>query len=315
MRVVATLHVVLALSAMCFVMLRDLPGHSFVRNFNYGESTFQHYERIRKEFRPRVASTLAVRVFHTADAKEMRKRSAGYFTLLFALTCMLYLWLDVKAAPFLMVGTFAGVSYACSRVAEFIWHPWDFPALFLGALAIVLALKRRFWATAATVLVGVAFKETLLLYALLLPFIPKLSLRTRLISTLTTIAGGLGLRFAIERATRNPHGFDAFSYNINANPKLMFRWEENLNWLLETNWNHILFVNLGTFLLVFFLPTRHPVLRAFKWGVVPLFYVGLFVAGSYNEFRVFLEAMPGALILLYGTLHGQDFPRFAAARA
>lgn len=301
------------LTVTVLLLLRAVPAGPIVGRFQYGPRVFQHYERVRREFRPRVGTTLLVRSFYTRDWRVMRDRISWYFALWFLGCCIVYVLMDARAAPFLMTGTFAAIYYDCTPVAEHIWHPWDMPALFFGALAFMFAYRRIRWGLAATLFAGVFFKETVLVFGLLFLFFDDLPFKRRLIWCAGALAIGYGIRHGIEMAVHNPEGFNSFSYHINGNPHQMFRWKENIGWLTSTNINQVLFVNLGTLAFLFLLPSRgDSILFGFKL-VAAVFYFCLFFAGSFNEFRVFVEVMPGGIFLLYTAL--QPVPAAAALAA
>jgi hypothetical protein len=220
---------------------------SVTRRFEYGEKRFAHYERIRPEWRARIGANELVRAFYAGDDAVMGKRIARLFALGFLATGFVYLWLDVRAAPFLILGIFAALYYCGTPRAENTWYPWDVPALFFCALTLLLAVRRQTIALAAVILVAITFKETLLLMALLFAFYEGWTPRQRAAWAGGTFGAGLALRFALQTA-------------------------------------------LGD-----------PVLRGFKL-VALLGYARLWLAGSYNEFRVFLEFLPGSLLLAWRVL-------------
>jgi hypothetical protein len=289
-----------SLSVTAFFWMQREASDLVLQTFDYGEERFADYGEVRREWRPRIGATSLVRAFHTTDAAGMRRRIALFFALGFLATGLSYRWIDRRAAPFMQLGSFAALVYAGTPVAENTWHPWDVPALLFGSLTLLFAVRRRPWLLAAAILAAVPFKETLLTMALLFCCFDGRSWRWRLGWTGGVLAAGVLLRLGIERAVDNPLGLAAFSYHVNANPEQALRIRENLEFLISPTLNHLAWANAGMLLLVFLLPTQDRVLRGFK-GVVAVFYAGIFVAGSCNEFRVFLEVLPGSLLLLAGT--------------
>lgn len=315
MRWVSLAVLALTLSVSVLLLFRMVPARPLLVRFQYGEKVFHNYYHVRKEFRPRLGSTSVVRAFYTRNPRDMRQRIAWFFALWFLACCLVYVLTSVRAAPFLMLGTFAAIYYNCTPAAEHIWHPWDMPALFFSALVMMFAYRRITWGLAATIFGGIFFKETILVFGLLLLFFDNISWKRRLIWCFATLAIGYGIRHGIETYVHNPEGFDSFSYHINGNPHQMFRWQENLKWLTSSDINNVLFVNLGTLVFLFILPTRGDrVLLGFK-AFAAIFYVSLFFAGSFNEFRIFIEALPGGLLLMYTALQPVPAPAAAVASA
>lgn len=227
----------------------------------------------------------------------MRERIAGMYALGFFATGLVYLLIDPRAAPLMLLGTFAALFYCGTPVAQTTWYPWDMPALFFSALTLWLATRRQSWALAAAILIGMTFKETVLLMALLFLFYEQRSLRWRVGFAGGTFAIGCLLRAGIEQMVGGRMEHSAFLH-VRGRPSHMYRFVDNLDFLFSPQLNHVAFANAGLLLLVFLIPTRDPVLTGVKL-VTLLFYGGLLLAGSFNEFRVFLEALPGSLLLLY----------------
>jgi hypothetical protein len=288
-------------TATTFYWMQREVSPKVLKTFNYGEKRFAKYRSVRREWRPRIGSTLLVRSFHSEDPPVMRDRVAWFFALAVLVCGVVYLGIDARAGPFMAVATFASLVYASSPRAENIWMPWDMPALVFSALALLCARRQWPLALAAVIVVGVPFKETVLVMAVLFWSFSGWSVPLRLASAAGTFAVGYAVRLAIELVIRNPMGPNAFSYHVKANPDNQLRLAENLSYLFSLDGNHLAWANAGTLLVVFLLPAREPVLRSFKLAAAVL-YAGMFVMGSVNEFRIFFEALPGALLLLFYAL-------------
>jgi hypothetical protein len=272
-----------------------------LRSFNYGEARFARYRSVRREWRPRVGSTLLIRSFHSEDAEVMGRRVCWYFAIFLMLTALVYVASEPRAGPFMALATLAALVYASSPRSENTWMPWDMPALFFAAVALAVARRQRPWLLAAVIVIGMPFKETSLVMAAFFLFFEGKSRRWRLTWAGSTLAVGYALRLAIELLVKNPLGPNAFSTHVGGNPANQARFIENMHFLFSLDGNHIAWANVGTLLIVFLLPAREPILRAIKL-VIALLYVGVFTAGSINEFRIFFEALPGATLLLYYAL-------------
>jgi hypothetical protein len=283
-----------------YFWMSEQASSKVTRRFDYGEKRFAAYSGIRPEWRARIGATALVRTFYTGDHEVMGKRIAWMFALGFLATGLVYLLLDRRGAPFLILGTFAALYYCGTPRTENTWYPWDAPALFFGALTLLLAVRRQTFALAAAILVASTFKETLLLMALLFAFYEGWTPRQRAAWAGGTFGLGLVLRFALQAALGEPVNHAAFLH-VHGKPNMEYRWLDNLRYVFATELNHVAWTNLGLWLLVFFIPTRDAVLRGFKL-VAFVGYLGLLLAGSYNEFRVFLEFLPGTLLLAWRLL-------------
>ena len=289
----------LSLSYSVYYLFRTHATENLVAKFDYGDKVFADGLReVRREWRPRIAATALVRLFHSPRWATMAHRMSVWFAVWFGMLAALYVVMDRRAAPFLMLGTFAAMSYACSPVTGNAWYPWDMPALFFSALALLFALRRNRWGLAAVAVLAVPFKETVLLMALLLLFFDGSSWRTRLAWTGAVLLLGVGVRLLIAAIVGTPVGPDAFSYRVFDDPDRMTRVELNLAYLFSFKANSFFWANLGTVVLLFLLPVRDRVLRGMRY-VGALFCVALLFAATYNELRVLLEILPAGLLVVW----------------
>lgn len=289
---------------------RDLLGH-----FDFGEERFENYTRVRKEFRPRIGSTSLVRLFHTTNDRVMRERIAIHFALGFVALSLVYLMIDLRSAFFLMLGSFASIEYMLLNPAwGWSWMPWDMPAVFWSALALLFALRRSRWGLLITVLAGVVFKETIIVMGLFFLFFDTFSVRQRVAWAAVAIGLAYGIRLGIEYAVSNPMFWEAYSYQLYGRKDTDFRWQANLKYIFSLRMHHFVWVNLGTLLLVYLLPTQDAILRGFKFILI-CFCFGLFFAGTMAENRIFLEALPGSLLILSETIRARSVKGSTDTRA
>lgn len=263
----------------------------------FGKLTAEPFERQRPEWAPRVGSlALAKLIFDREHSKQRRvEEIARYFAGAFFVTGIFYLLTSASAAPFMLLGTFSALFYCTTERAEDTFYPWDAPALCLSAAALWLALRRQSAALALLCIAAVPFKETLLAMALFLLFIERYPLRKRVVWTAATLALGVALRLGIE-AKLGAVAEHARFLHVHGKSERPLRILDNLHYVFDLNPNHVLWVNAGLWLLVFFIPSEDRVLAGFRWIAASL-YLGLLLAGSFNEFRIFLEALPGSLLL------------------
>lgn len=304
MRRVVVCALLLSTTASTYFLMHDQASSKVMRGFDYGQKNFAAYARVRPEWRARIGATMLVRAFHTADREAMAVRIAWMFALGFLLTGLLYVCIDPRAAPLMVLATFCALYYCCTPRAENTWYPWDVPALFFGAATLLLAIRRQTLWLAATILVAITFKETLLAMAAMFLYYEDQTPRRRVAWAAGTIGLGLAARWALQSVLGAPVAHLAFLYDHGKIGRGL-RVVDNLKTIFSTELNHVLWCNVGLWLLVFFIPTRDPILRGFKLSAL-ICYAGLLFAGSYNEFRVFLELLPGTLLLAWQLLDGSS---------
>ena len=268
----------------------------------------ERYHLVRPEWRPRIFATSTARVLGLGEPSRSRHRIALFFALGLCLTGLAYLFVDQRAAPFMLLGTFVSLVYSGSPRAENTWYPWDVPALVLSAAILALAVRRRVIPLAMVVVLAVLFKETLAVAALFFLFYEGRNWRWRATWTGGVLAISGALRLGVESVVGGSYPHQDFLH-VHGKPDRPLRLLDNLRYLFETHPNHVLWTNVGLWLTVLIIPTRDPVLKGFKW-IVALHYLGVFLAGSFNEFRVFYEVLPGSLLLAHQVFaDARDRPR------
>ncbi len=308
-RGIVLLGLLLSTTASSYFLMRKSTTEHVMRRFDYVSAGPKHYAEIRPEWRPRIASTALARAIYARDRRVMAEHVATLFAACFFATGLLYVLIDRRAAPLLLLGTFAALYYCNTPRAENTWYPWDMPSLFFGAATLLLALRRAVVPLALTVLMAVTFKETLALMALFFLFYEGFTPRWRMGWAGGVLIAGVVLRLVIEHGVGRPVHHTSFLH-LDGNGALDYRAADNLRYLFSGEVNHVLWANAGLWLTVFLIPSRDPVLSGFRW-IVLAFYVGLLAAGSFNEFRVFLEVLPGSLLLLHRLFDGDGASRSA----
>lgn len=249
----------------------------------------------RQEFAPRVASILLVKSFYVPDLEVMREHLAKFFAGSMALLGGLYWLMNRRGAAFLLLGTFLALFYCTTPETKDIWYPWDMPALVLSAFALVLALREKIALLAVVSALAVAFKETLLLSALYIYFMPRFQLKTRLRWLAGSLLAGVLIRIWAE-GFYGKHVRHSDFLHVNGNSAKEFRIVNNLKDLFSLETNDVIWVNAGLLLLVCFLPAGRGVLRGARF-VALAFFGGIFFLGKVSEFRIFLEILPVSLLL------------------
>ena len=295
-RALVLVGMLLSTTASTYFLFKEQSAQESVLK-RFGRLTSEPFASQRPEWGPRIGSlALARLVFHREHSREQRAEEiARYFSGAFFVTGLCYVLTSPAAAPFMLLGTFSALFYCSTERAEDTWYPWDAPALCLAAAALCLALRRQRVALALLCIAAVPFKETLLVMALFLLFMEGHPLRRRVLWTAVTVALGAALRLGIELKLGAAVEHARFLH-VHGKSERPLRILDNMHHLFNLELNHVLWVNAGLWALVFFIPCEDRVLAGFRWIAASL-YLGLFLAGSFNEFRIFLEALPGSLLL------------------
>lgn len=293
--------------ALCFCVyywFLDQAGDRVINRYSIFNLSFSEYKtEVRKEWRPRIGSTFLAKALHHKKPKVMARRISAYVATWFGLLSLVYIAIDYRAAFFLMFGTISGLVYTASPITDGIYFPWDMPAIFFSALALLCALRQNPWCLIATLLVGTVFKESVIVMSLLAFGMERFSLAKRIRYVCFAFLLCCSLRFAVEIWLNNPMGIDAFSFTLGGRQGSELRLFSNIRYVFSLRSNHVVWANTGLWLIVFLISCRQKVLNAAKLSIAFL-YIGLLFTGNFTEIRVFMEAIPASLLILYySTMH------------
>lgn len=264
------------------------------------------------------AAGMQERYFYVADLEYVAPWRARIFTNLlsgsvfshaawgavfFGLVSLTYILHDRRAAPTLILGTFAVVQAAYALPDTMGMKAWDLPAVWIYAMICAALDRRRLRLLAAVAVLGVGFKETALLGAFAFLFIEGTPFRRKVLLCAGTIACGLAARAVIDAAVGNTPLFSLALMERNARGSFLedprrshLAW--NVAWLLIKAPHTLLLLNGGTLLVLFLLPGWVPHIAA--WRTVGVIFVcGNMVFGRVSEPRVFLEMAPPAVWALH----------------
>ena len=165
--------------------------------------------------------------------------------------------------------------------------PWDGPALFFACAAVGLwARSRPVW-LASLIPLACLFKETGLIFSLLLLQTPHWSRRRRVGTACAAVLGGLALRTLLAGSA-----FGGISFV----DELHIR--DNLALLSEPRLNHPIFIN-GGLVMAFVLASGKGALRATDISTLKILcgvFVGVMVLfGDILEYRIWLDLTPVAI--------------------
>lgn len=279
-----------------FLMREEVPGDVVTRF----QALAKPAAAQRPEWGPRIGSLAIARAIYTKDKEQLAENVALLYAAGFLLAGLVYVAISARAAPFMALGTFAAIYYCNTPLPEGTWCPWDVPVLVLSSAGLLLALRRQVWPLALLAIASVAFKETLLLMALFILFYEGRSWRFRLSWVGGAMLAGLLLRYGIEQVLYRAIDHAAFLHQ-KGDPDNELRVLRNLHTLVSSNPNSLWFANAGLWLLTLIMPAQDRVLAGVRW-IGLAFYAGLLFAGHFKEFRIFLEILPGALLLAHGVI-------------
>jgi len=226
----------------------------------------------------KIADSLVDSTGHLPPERFRCAFGAYHATWLFALFCAL---LAFKQPLLVIVGTFAGLMFYLSDPVP-LFMPWDMPVMFFFTLSYLAYTRRNLWLLVGSCFAGATFKETALLPSMLLLFWSPWPMKKRLGAFMGFCASIL---IALNVA--------AFFMDTSGGTTFDFQMIPNLREFFTPSLRHVLFVNCGTMLLLFVLPS--------DWGTKALavaFIAGQVWSGTFHEFRIWNEILPVCWIVV-----------------
>ncbi|MBD3222796.1 hypothetical protein GF314_16335 [bacterium] len=301
--VIALLVLVAALSATVYHLTADLAPRNEANALTFVRSnaSLENYQRLRQEWRSRVGANGAAHLVSEAVAdgrpagrEHLRRTVATHSAIWLALVNVALLAGLGRRALVIVWGVFAAVvfGYAPGLVSRI--YPWDLPALFWFALALVLWHRGRWRWLVAAIAVGMLFKETVvvLLVALALRDEPWRR-RWRLLA----VAAGLtvAVKLAADLTVANPATLVTATTRPPDGGAL--RLWDNLHLLGSMSFAHPAWLNAGTLVALLILPGRERWLTTLR-AVAAVFLVATFLFGVVSEYRIWFELAPLAVYAL-----------------
>jgi len=248
-------------------------------------------------WRPRVFAVFLARSFvHLFDASSIptvvRCIAAWNTAWLLASFLIFSVWGRYKLL--MLVGITLSVLYAYTPASSIYFYPWDYPALFFYSLSAILFMKSRTTGLVLAVLLGMGFKETILVTSIFLLGMGSGSLAKRTLTFLSVLIGCLAIKVTFNTLTGSGFFFVFDTVNFSNQTWIPL---SNLRSLFDPRLNHVIFVNAGTLLISFLLPVRDRQMLIFK-AIVVGFSAGNFFLGIIDEYRIFLEVTPISLIYI-----------------
>jgi hypothetical protein len=239
------------------------------------------------------------RVWGTYVYKEAYQNVFGLYHACWLFLFFVVLIIFLQNPLLVMFGTLAGMFYTLTPAAVYYSYAWDMPAIFFFTLGYFLWRQKQYNWILAVIFVGCPFKETTAVIAILY-FFTDMPMKKRVIYFAGAAAMTLLQKIVIMEAYY--HSMTVLTQNLHSAPEdaqglAATTLGQNLKEFFSLKWNHFIFVNAGTLLISFCLPAHNKV----QWGTKALlvvFFVCQALAGSFNEFRIMLEALPIALIYI-----------------
>lgn len=284
--------------------------------FHSFSAGLEEYQELRPEWRTRFLSNLlAGRLVNLVEAgfappdpdaamgRITAIWTAGWIMLVFGI----YIAFLREESLLFILGTFCAVSFAYSPVlGSTRTYPWDLPALFWFATAVVLLKSNRLHLLAFLVPIATLFKETALLIPLVFLIWGNIPWRRRVTLCVLSMLAGLAAKGIVDLVTGSPIPLITMTLSdAHTEPRLL----TNLRLISELRVNHPLFINSGLLAALLLLPVTDR--RILGWKVIALLFIaGNMLFGIINEYRIWLELVPPSLQAIH--LH---FTRQVPARS
>lgn len=276
-----------------------IPGNS--QTFTAGSKS-THYKIEQLEFvnwRSRIGSYLAAGRLADALPKAGADTAFGVYHTVWLALLFLLVASALKESLTINLGIFAAAMYCLTPAAGMRAYPWDWPGTVFFTMSILCAMRKQYAWMLASILMGFLFKETVLLCALLLLWNSDWKLSNRIVGLINFIV----ICMFIKKLLMS--GLYIAPNVMTMGKGAAFDWKHNWNDFTIQNWNtlihfrpdHVTFVSAGSLLAVLLLGW----FKKENWPymiVIMLFLVGQLLYAFINEYRIFLELVPLAFILL-----------------
>jgi hypothetical protein len=295
--------VALSLSVVLAKQVRQiaLSNEDNAKAFHSFSAGLKEYRELRPEWRTRFLSNLLagglVNLIDVGFAPADRdaamgsitaKWTAGWIMLVF----LIYIAFLREESLLFILGTFCAVSFAYTPgLGSIRIYPWDLPALFWFAVAVVLLKSNRLYLLAFLVPIATLFKETALLIPIAFLFWGKVPWRRRVALCVLSMLAGLAVKGILDLVTSSPSPLITMTLSdAHTEPRLA----TNLRLISILRAGHPLFINAGLLAALLLLPCSDR--RILGWKVIALlFIVGNMLFGLINEYRIWLELVPPSL--------------------
>lgn len=264
------------------------------------------YQDLKTAWKPRVfstgASAFTVRVglwllnkTNVAFIRSPAEITVALWTAGWFVFCCLSLLLYFKQRALLYIfGFFAAISFGYLPRMEMAarYYPWDMTALSVFTLFMLFWIKRQYWLGVIVIVLGIGFKETVLILAIAFLF-AELPWKMRIALLISSLLGSSLVKIGIDASLGLPPFF-TMETRWNGDPQQTLYVLSNL-YSLKT----ILpfFVNAGTLLALLMVPNYNKNILVFKLLAI-CFIAGLFAFANIIEYRVWFEMIPFSIYAL-----------------
>ncbi len=273
-----------------------------------------HLNQLGDVWRGRLSGLLLSGWLFDWVVKNPNALPAEQYSILFAAFQAVWLFLlflvvmlSLRYSLFINLGIFAGQMYDFSPASGLYFYPWDIPATLFFTLALLFFERRQMWLMVLAACVGGFFKETVVVCALLPLFARhwpwwKRCLAGGLIVAVYVLGKSIMLKHLHLPAAAFSMG-NAKSLAGLLKPTILIA---NLKELVSPTLNHPIFANAGTMVAVLALGWRRRFLP--YMALLVAFLAAQLMYGGFNEFRIFMQILPLAMILLCERWHEFQAP-------
>jgi hypothetical protein len=199
---------------------------------------------------------------------------------------------------FAITACFACMLYMFTPKASYYAYPWDIPGMTFFTLNYLLWRRKSYNLMLAVMVVGYAFKETIILSGILF-FFTDLTKWNKVRYLAATAAIAFFMKIGITLAIDGKISLvtNQFISGTQKNPFKDSTFFLNIKELTTPSLNHFIFVNGGTFIISLLLPIRTKIERGTK-AVIGIFSLAALLAGALNEFRIMLDILPISILAI-----------------
>lgn len=203
---------------------------------------------------------------------------------------LLFIILRKNFSLFYMFGIFTALSFVYIPDIYARVYPWDMPSLFFYCLFIFILAKGKLKWLIFILPIATGFKETVIILSLIFLVWDEVNFKNRIIYTVLTLVLCISLKSILGIITRNESVFFTMDVNFDTINNAL----TNVLSLFKGNVYNLIFINAGTALTFFMLPSRDKYILCLK-VIALIFIASNFIYGNIAEYRIFIEIIPFAL--------------------
>lgn len=262
---------------------------------------FNHYvNTLSPVWRARVLSNLAAACFlklisfpqGTVVQMQQFARDAAIYHTVWLAACFAVIILCATHPLLWIFGLFSAMCYAWTPAAGNLLFPWDGPTIFFWTLLVFLSDSKNKNILLLVLIIGSAFKETILIGCIIPLFWFDIPKQERFRSFVLYCLACVTIKFFIDDILSCPAPFMTMSVGFALKAKSGHKSFilHNLSQSFKFGWNNPIFINGGTLIALFLLPNRGKI-PMFKIMAL-IFCVNILFWGVIFEYRIWQEMIP-----------------------